>query len=80
MQLIALIFYGILALVCLLSAGFIVFHILRYSLCRSNAIVGASLFIFVFSLLFLSNILLFTAIPFDTLSGDLPIIPSSNQF
>lgn len=79
MQLIAGIFYTILALTCLVSAGFIVFHILRYSLRRSSAVVGAALFLLVFSLLFLSNLLLFSNIPFDTFSGN-SFIPVSNGF
>ena len=79
MELIAWIFYGILAFTCIVSAGFIIFHIFRYSLRRSNGIVGASLFILVFSLLFLSNILLFSSIPFETITNN-PLLPSSNGF
>ena len=79
MDFIAWIFYGILAFTCIVSAGFIIFHILRYSLRRSNGIVGASLFILVFGLLFLSNILLFSNIPFETFTSS-PLLPSSNGF
>ncbi len=79
MELIAWIFYGILALTCVVSAGFIIFHIFRYSLRRSNGIVGASLFILVFTLLFLSNILLFANIPFEAFPGS-SLLPSSNGF
>jgi predicted RND superfamily exporter protein len=79
MQFIAWIFYGILALACLVSAGFIVFHILRYSLRRSNGIVGAALFILVFSLLFMSNFLLFSGIPFNDFSGN-SFLPSTSGF
>ena len=79
MELIAWIFYGILAFTCIVSAAFIIFHIFRYSLRRSNGIVGASLFILVFSLLFLSNILLFSSIPFETITNN-PLLPSSNGF
>lgn len=79
MEIIAWIFYGILALTCLVSAVFIVFHIFRYSLRRSNGIVGASLFILVFGLLFLSNILLFANIPFAAFPGS-SFFPSTNGF
>lgn len=79
MELIAWIFYGILTFTCVVSAGFIIFHIFRYSLRRSNGIVGASLFILVFSLLFLSNILLFSNIPFETLTNN-PLLPSNSGF
>lgn len=67
MQSIASGFYLLLILIALVAAGFIIFHILRYSLRRSSAIVGVSLFTSVFFLLLLSNILLFANIPFDTL-------------
>lgn len=77
MELIAWIFYGILAFTCIVSAGFIVFHIFRYSLRRSSGIVGASLFMLVFSLLFLSNILLFSNIPFETLSSGFILSPGN---
>lgn len=79
MELIAWIFYGILAFTCIVSAGFIVFHIFRYSLRRSNGIVGTALFLLVFILLFFSNILLFSSIPFETLTSG-QLIPSGNGF
>lgn len=69
MQLIAWVLYSVLIITYLASAGFIVFHILRYSLCRTNAIFGVSFFLAVFTLLFLINISLFSVLPLDTLIG-----------
>lgn len=69
MQLIAWALYSVLIVTYLASAGFIVFHILRYSLCRTNAIFGAAFFLSVFSLLFIINISLFFDLPLDTLIG-----------
>lgn len=80
MQLIAWVFYTILVLTYLSSAGFITFHILRYSLCRSNAIAGASLFLVVFGILFLTNVTLFSALPLDTLFDNTSFIPHTNGF
>lgn len=76
MQLIAWIFYSVLTCACLISAGFIVFHIARYSLRRSNAMIGIVLFLFVFSLLLLSNILLFAGIPFESLASTSSFFPA----
>lgn len=69
MQLIVWAFYSVLVVTYVASAGFIVFHIFRYSLCRTNAIFGASFFLTIFTLLFLINISLFSALPLDTLIG-----------
>ena len=80
MQLIAWAFYLVLVVTYLASAGFIVFHILRYSLCRSNAITGTALFLFVFTVLFVTNVVLFSAIPLDTLLQGTSPFPQSSGF
>ncbi len=80
MRLITWAFYSVLVVTYLASAGFIVFHILRYSLCRTNAIFGASFFLVVFILLFFMNISLFSNLPFDALIGDKLIFPRPGSF
>ena len=80
MQTIAWAFYGVLTVIYLALAGFIVFHILRYSLNRSNAIAGASLFIIVFGILFIANFTLFSVLPLDTLFNSSSLLPRANGF
>jgi hypothetical protein len=50
-----------------LVAMFIVFHILRYSLKRSAALFGVTLFLTVFLVLLVTNILIFVSLPLGTL-------------
>jgi hypothetical protein len=80
MQLIAWAFYSVLIVTYLASAGFIVFHILRYSLCRTNALFGVSFFLIVFGLFFLINLSLFSSLPLDTLLGGSMVFPQSSGF
>ncbi len=81
MQLIAWAFYSVLIVTYVASAGFVLFHIFRYSLCRTNALFGASFFFIVFLLLFLINISLFSALPLDELIGGGNLsFPKSNGF
>lgn len=80
MQLIAWAFYSVLIITYLASAGFIVFHILRYSLCRTNAIFGVSFFLAIFTILFLINLSLFSNLPLDELIGSKISFPRSNGF
>lgn len=80
MQLIAWALYSVLIITYLASAGFIVFHILRYSLCRTNAIFGVSFFLAVFILLFLINLSLFSNLPLDKLIGNGIPFPRSSGF
>lgn len=80
MQLIAWALYSVLIITYFASAGFIVFHILRYSLCRTNAIFGASLFLAVFVLLFLINLSLFSNLPLKELMGGGMLLPQSGGF
>ncbi len=81
MQLIAWAFYSVLIVTYVASAGFVLFHIFRYSLCRTNALFGASFFFIVFLLLFLINISLFSALPLNELIGGGNLsFPKSNGF
>ena len=81
MQLIAWVFYSVLIITYVASAGFVLFHIFRYSLCRTNALFGASFFFVVFLLLFLINISLFSALPLKELLGNKNFgFPQSNGF
>ncbi len=81
MQLIAWAFYSVLIITYVASAGFVLFHIFRYSLCRTNALFGASFFFVIFVLLFLINISLFSALPLDKLVGGGGFgLPQSNGF
>lgn len=81
MQFIAWAFYSVLVITYLASASFIVFHIYRYSLSRTNAISGVALFLAIFILLFLINISLFSALPLDRLLGGGNLyFPHSNGF
>lgn len=49
------------------AALFIVFHIFRYSLKRSSALFGATLFLVVFFILIFTNALIFFSLPLTTL-------------
>lgn len=49
------------------AALFIVFHLLRYSLKRSSALFGVTLFLLVFFVLVSTNILIFYSLPLDEL-------------
>jgi hypothetical protein len=80
MQFIAWAFYSVLIITYLASAGFIVFHILRYSLCRTNAIFGVSFFLVVFILLFFINISLFSSLPLEALLGGSASFSRSSGF
>lgn len=51
----------------ILVAIFIVYHIFRYSLKRSAALFGVTLFSVVFATLLFTNTLLFLSLPLDTL-------------
>lgn len=57
------IFYLIIFFCYLVSALFIVFHISRYSLKKSNGTFGVILFLVVFVILLLTNISLFLNLP-----------------
>lgn len=48
-------------------ALFIVFHIFRYSLKRSTALFGVTLFLVVFLILLFTNALIFFSLPLNTL-------------
>lgn len=52
--------YLIVVMGILVVAGFVTYHILRYSLSRKKAVEGASLFISVFLFLLFTNIMLFS--------------------
>jgi FtsH-binding integral membrane protein len=47
------------------TALFVVFHIVRYSLKRSTAVFGVTLFLVVFGVLIFSNALIFFSLPFN---------------
>jgi hypothetical protein len=49
------------------AALFIVFHIARYSLKRSAALFGLTLFLVVFFVLIFANAMIFFSLPIDTL-------------
>ena len=67
MRLLLLVGYGLLFLSYIIGAGFIVFHLIRYSFNRSFASLAILLFITVTSVLILTNAVLFFAIPWNKL-------------
>ena len=67
MQLIFGLLYTILFLSYVMTALFVVFHLLRYSLNRKMAVLSTVFFLTVFIILLLSNSLLFFSLPLDSL-------------
>lgn len=67
MQLIFGLLYTVLFVSFVVTALFIVFHLVRYSLNRTVSIFGTFFFIAVFSVLLLSNAILFFSLPLDSL-------------
>lgn len=67
MQLIFGILYTILFLSYVMTALFIVFHLLRYALNRKMALLSTVFFLTVFTILLFSNSLLFFSLPLDSL-------------
>lgn len=59
--------YTILFLSYVMTALFIVFHLLRYSLDRKMAIFSTLFFVTVFTILLLSNGILFFSLPLESL-------------
>ncbi|MDD2766885.1 MAG: hypothetical protein PHH40_03970 [Candidatus Moranbacteria bacterium] len=55
----------------ILMGLFVVFHIFRYSLKKNYAVFGITLFLSVFTLLLITNFLLFLSLPFDQLIPNL---------
>ncbi len=51
----------------IVTALFIVFHIVRYSLKRGLALFGVTLFLFVFTILIFTNALIFFSLPLNSL-------------
>ena len=67
MQFIFGVLYTILFLCYVMTALFIVFHLLRYSLDRKMAIFSTLFFVTVFTILLLSNGILFFSLPLESL-------------
>lgn len=67
MQLIFGLLYTILFLCYVMTALFIVFHLLRYSIDRKMAFFSTVFFLTVFTILLVSNSLLFFSLPLDSL-------------
>ena len=63
MRLIFGILYTILFLSFVMTALFVVFHLMRYSLDRKMAILSTTLFLVVFTILLMSNAALFFSLP-----------------
>lgn len=63
MQLIFGLLYTVLFLSFLVTALFIVFHLLRYTLNRRMAVFSTTLFLVVFTILLVSNAALFFSLP-----------------
>ncbi|OGI15613.1 MAG: hypothetical protein A3E38_01610 [Candidatus Moranbacteria bacterium RIFCSPHIGHO2_12_FULL_54_9] len=59
--------YTVLLFSYVIAALFIVFHIVRYSLKRSAALFGVTLFAVVFFVLLFTNAVIFFSLPIDTL-------------
>ena len=66
-QLIFGLLYALLFFSYVVVALFIVFHIYRYSLKKSSALFGATLFLVVFFVLIFTNALIFFSLPLNTL-------------
>ncbi|MBP9727952.1 MAG: hypothetical protein KBD27_01095 [Candidatus Moranbacteria bacterium] len=67
MQLIFGILYTILFLSYVMTALFVVFHLLRYSLNRRMAVLSTLFFVGIFLILLLSNSILFFSLPLESL-------------
>lgn len=67
MRLIFGLLYTVLFLSYVIAALFIAFHFARYSLKRSSALFGITLFFVVFFVLIITNAWLFFSLPIDTL-------------
>lgn len=59
--------YTILFLSYVMTALFVVFHLMRYSLDRKMAVFSTLFFVTVFTILLLSNGILFFSLPFESL-------------
>ncbi|MCD6149278.1 hypothetical protein J7J13_00645 [bacterium] len=59
------IFYSVIFLSFALAALFIVFHIVRYSINKTSSLVMLVVFISVFSVLLISNMVLFFSVPWE---------------
>lgn len=72
MQLIFGLFYTVLFTSYVVTALFIVFHLLRYSINRQAAVLTTTLFVSVFIILLITNAATFFTLPLDSL------LPSSS--
>jgi len=71
------IFYFIVFLSFLLTALFIVFHIIRYSINKTSSFLMLVVFVSIFCILLISNVILFFSVPWEQMF-DFAVLGSGN--